>query len=161
MNPEMMLDMQTDMGVKPMSDRARRVMLKYGSGGGAASADPLPPKAHVEPVLVSAPPAKPVDAPLQQGEIQAKRIKDMAAARSLRTLGTAFQGWRDAQPSQPANCRPKSSSRVRSVAAVIAARADMPESLGGEVEAPDEGAELEAIPEGAEPGGGAGLSGGP
>ena len=146
MNPEMMLDLQTDLGVKPLSERARRVMLKY--GGGAAAT--LPPKAHVEPVLLSAP-AKPVDAPLQAGEIQAKRLKELAAARSLRTLGVAFQGWREAAP-PPGNAgRPKSSSRVRAVAAVIAARADMPESLGGEVEVPGDEedasptAELEAV----------------
>lgn len=45
MNPERMLDQQTDVGVKPMSERARRVMLKYGYGAGTdAPTETLPPK---------------------------------------------------------------------------------------------------------------------
>ena len=135
MQPETMLEMQSDMGVKPLSERARRVMMKY--SGGAA---PPPPKAHVEPVLLAAPTVLHQDAPLQVGELRAKRIKEMANARSLRTLGQAFQGWHTSSTAAiaaAAAARPKS-SRVRAIAAVREARKDMPASLGGDVGAPED-----------------------
>ena len=114
MQPETMLEMQSDMGVKPLSERARRVMMKY--SGGAA---PPPPKAHVEPVLLAAPTVLHQDAPLQVGELRAKRIKEMANARSLRTLGQAFQGWHTSSTAAiaAAAALPKS-SHVRAIAAV-------------------------------------------
>lgn len=134
MNPETLLDVSTDVGVKPISDRARRVMEKYTGDKQAGTATAAEP-ANVEPVLLSVPLVK-KDAPLTHGELKAKKLKEMALARSHRLLSRAFTGWREQDQGEVVVRASSARARVRSVQAVLAAREDMPVSFGGEVDAP-------------------------
>ena len=115
MTPEMLLDVSSDGGVAPMSAAARRVMAKY------AGNSEVPPKANVEPVLVSKPRDPHCDAPLTYNEQRARAIAvGRSAGQMSASLGAAHAA---AVAASLRAANPEAGPRrLRSIASARAAR---------------------------------------
>ena len=153
MTPEFLLDISTDTGERPLSEKAKAIMAKY-SGGGAP---PPPKKPPAERVLLSSPAKAHIDAPLTIGEQRAKAIAVGRAIGRVSAALTAAQAAAVAARDRATGAA-AAPRKVRSVASARAAREQMekealPAALGGlavEEEPPDE-PELTTVDE--EPGG--------
>ena len=137
-DPETLLDLSTDMGVVAPSERARRVMAKY--GGASASAPVQKARIYSAPPSEIRPPA-----PLTYFEQKAKAVA-VGRAAGMQAAGLAAAqmaaiAYRERAASGKA-------PRLRSVAAARAAREDLPVALGGLAleEPPDDPSPAEDVP---------------